>query len=157
MEGAYGLLPNDRTHQIKAFGYYELTREWNIGANLLMASGRPRSCIGSSAQPGDSPNYANQSFWCLGSDRAHNVIVPRGTLGRLPWDNRLDMNVAYKPAGIPGLKLQVDVFNVFNRQAVQNVSEAYNSGTRISTTYESPLSLTSPRSVRLMATFDKKF
>jgi hypothetical protein len=157
MAGAYGLLPNDRTHQIKAFGYYELTKEWQLGGNLLMASGRPRSCIGSSAQPGDSPNYSNQTFWCLGSDRAHNVIVPRGTLGRLPWDNRLDMNVAYKPAGIPGLKLQVDVFNVFNRQAVQNVSEAYNSGTRISTTYESPLSLTSPRSVRLMATFDKKF
>jgi hypothetical protein len=157
MAGAYGLLPNDRTHQIKAFGYYELTPELSIGGNVLMASGRPRSCIGSSAQPGDSPNYSNQTFWCLGSDRAHNVVVPRGTLGRLPWDNRLDMNVAYKPAGIPGLKLQMDVFNVFNRQAIQNVSEAYNSGTRISSTYEAPLSLTSPRSVRLMATFDHKF
>lgn len=157
MAGAYGLLPNDRTHQIKAFGYYELTSEWNVGGNLLMASGRPRSCIGSSAQPGDSPNYSNQSFWCLGSDRAHNTVVPRGTLGRLPWDNRLDLNVAYKPSRIPGLKLQADVFNVFNRQAVQNVSEAYNSGARISPNYQSPLSLTAPRSVRLMATFDKKF
>jgi hypothetical protein len=157
MVGSYGLLPNDRTHQIKAFGFYELDKEWMIGGNLLAASGRPRSCIGSSAQPGDSPNYSNQTFWCLGSDRAHNVIVPRGTLGRLPWDNRLDLNLAYKPAAVKGLQLRVDVFNVFNRQAVQNVEERYNSGTAISSTYETPLSLTSPRSVRLMASYDHKF
>jgi hypothetical protein len=157
MVGSNGLLPNDRTHQIKAFGFYELDKEWMVGGNLLVASGRPRSCIGSAAAPGDSPNYSNQTFWCLGSDRAHNVIVPRGTLGRLPWDNRLDMNLAYKPAAVKGLQLRVDVFNVFNRQTVQNVEERYNSGTAISSTYETPLSLTAPRSVRLMASYDRKF
>ena len=41
-----GLLPNDRTHQIKAFGFYQLNNEWSVGGNLLLASGRPRSCLG---------------------------------------------------------------------------------------------------------------
>jgi hypothetical protein len=157
MVGANGLLPNDRKHQIKAYGFYELTKEFVLGGNVLLASGRPRSCIGTSAQPGDSPNYSNQSFWCLGSDVAHNVITPRGTLGNLPSDTRLDMNVAYKPNAVPGLMARVDVFNVFNKQVLQNVSEAYNSGARISSTYETPLSYSGPRSVRLSVSYDKKF
>jgi hypothetical protein len=157
MVGADGLLPNDREHQIKAYGFYELTKEFVLGGNALLASGRPRSCIGTSAQPGDSPNYANQSFWCLGSDVSHNTIHQRGSLGRLPWDNRLDLNVAYKPNAVPGLMARVDVFNVLNKQTLQNVSEAYNSVTRISSTYETPLSYTAPRSVRLSVSYDKKF
>jgi hypothetical protein len=157
MVGANGLLPNDRKHQIKAYGFYEVTQEVVLGANVLLASGRPRSCIGTSAQPGDSPNYANQSFWCLGSDVSKNTIHQRGSLGRLPWDNRLDLNVAYKPAAVPGLMARVDVFNAFNTQTLQNVSEAYNSVTRISSTYETPLSYTAPRSVRLSVSYDKKF
>lgn len=157
MEGAYGLLPNDRTHQIKAYGFYEVNKEWMVGGNLLLASGRPRSCIGSAPHPGDSPNYGNQTFWCMGASRSENVLVPRGTVGNLPWDNRLDVNVAYKPAAVAGLQLKMDVFNVFNRQVVQNVSEAYNSGTRISPTYETPLSFTSPRAVRLSVSYDHKF
>jgi hypothetical protein len=157
MVGSYGRLPNDRKHQIKAFGYYELTKEIMIGGNLLLASGRPRSCIGSSAQPGDSPNYANQSFWCLGATRAQNTIVPRGTLGDLPWDKRLDMNVAYRPNMVAGLQVRLDVFNVFNSQTLESVTEAYNSGTRISPTYELPLSYTAPRYARVTVSYDKKF
>ena len=131
--------------------------EVTVGGNVLLASGRPRSCIGSAAAPGDSPNYSNQTFWCGGATRAENVITPRGTLGRLPWDNRLDLNVAYKPAMVPGLQLRLDVFNVTNRQVVQNVTEAYNNGTRISSLYQTPLSLTAPRSGRFSVSYDHKF
>lgn len=157
MVGADGLLPNDREHQVKAYGFYQVIPEVTVGANVLLASGRPRSCIGSAAAPGDSPNYSNQTFWCGGATRAENVITPRGTLGRLPWDNRLDLNVAYKPAMVPGLQLRLDVFNVTNRQVVQNVTEAYNSGTRISSLYQTPLSLTAPRSGRFSVSYDHKF
>ncbi len=157
MVGAYGRLPNDRKHQIKAFGYYEVTKEIMVGGNLLLASGRPRSCIGSSAQPGDSPNYANQSFWCLGQSRAENRIVQRGSLGDLPWDKRLDLNVAYRPNFLAGLQVRLDVFNVLNDQTLESVSEAYNSGTRISPTYELPLSYTAPRYARFTVSYDKKF
>jgi outer membrane receptor protein involved in Fe transport len=87
----------------------------------------------------------------------HNTIHQRGSLGRLPWDTRLDLNVAYKPATLPGLQARVDVFNVFNKQTVQNVEERYNSGQRIRSTYETPLSYTAPRSVRLSVSYDRKF
>lgn len=157
MVGADGLLPNDRKHQLKVYGFYEVAKEIMVGGNFLAASGRPRSCIGTSAQPGDSPNYANQSFWCLGSSVANNVITPRGSLGRLPSDMRLDANVAYKPDAVKGLQLRMDVFNVFNRQAVQNVTEAYNTSTRISSLYGTPLTYTAPRSMRFTVTYDHKF
>jgi hypothetical protein len=159
MIGSEGLLPNDREHQIKAYGFYEVTKEVMVGGNVLFASGRPRSCIGSEANPAasGSPNYANQTFWCLGATRAENVITKRGSLGRLPWDNRLDLNVAYKPNMLPGLQVRLDVFNVANRQVAQNVTEAYNSGSLISTIYGTPLSLTAPRSARVSVSYDKKF
>ena len=157
MVGADGLLPNDRTHQIKAYGFYELTTQWGVGANLLIASGRPRSCIGSAPAPGDSPNYSNQAFYCFGVDRTQNVLAPRGTVGRLPWDNRLDMNVVYKPQIVKGLALKIDVFNVFNKQVTQNVTEAFNNGTRVNSIYETPLSATAPRSARLSIAYDHKF
>jgi hypothetical protein len=157
MYGSEGLLPNDREHQIKAYGFYELTKEVMVGGNVLFASGRPRSCIGSEAAPIDSPNYANQTFWCLGATRAQNVITQRGSLGRLPWDNRLDLNVAYKPNMVPGLQVRLDVFNVFNRQVVQNVTEGYNSASLVSSIYGTPLSLTAPRSGRFSVSYDRKF
>jgi len=157
MEGAYGYLPNHRKHQVKAFGFFEVTKEIVVGGNMLIASGRPRSCIGSAANPGDSPNYSNQTFYCGGASRSQNVLTPRGTVGNLPWDHRYDVNVAYKPMWAKGLQFRVDVFNLFNSQTVQNVTEAYNNGTRISSLYQTPLSLTAPRSARLSVMYDRKF
>ena len=158
MAGADGRLPNDRTHQIKAYGFMELTKEWGIGANLLLASGRPRSCIGSApSNPNGSPDYANQTFYCLGSVRSQNTLQQRGSIGNLPTDSRLDMNISYKPEFFKGLQLRADIFNVFDAQVTQNVEERYNNGTRIRNTYETPLSLTAPRSVKLSASYDYKF
>ena len=161
MKGADGLLPNDRTHQIKAYGFLEVTNEWGVGANILMASGRPRSCLGYEPNPGatGSPGYRNQTYYCLGTDRTKNTLFTRGSLGNLPWDNRLDMNISYKPAAVKGLQLKLDVFNVFDMQTVQNVIEGYNvrSGGRVANNYETPLSLTAPRSMKLTASYDYKF
>ncbi len=161
MQGAYGRLPNDRRHQIKAYGFYEITPEWGIGANLLLASGRPRSCIGTEPNPSatGSPGYTNQTFYCGGATRAQNVIIPRGTLGDLPWDKRLDLSLEYKPQVVKGLSLKMDVFNVTDTQVVTSVSEARNvrGNTRIASTYESPLSYSTPRSVRFTAAYDYKF
>jgi len=46
MEGSYGYLPNDRRHQIKGFGYYQVTPEWAFGATTVAESGRPKNCFG---------------------------------------------------------------------------------------------------------------
>lgn len=156
MEGAYGLLPNDRTHQIKAYGFYDLTPEWQIGANLLLASGRPKNCIGyyagNSATEGDV-DYGAAYRYCDGKP------TPRGSEGFLPWDKRLDLSVAYKPGSFKGLELKADVTNVFNEQTVQTIDEVYNNNVNnaISVTYGRTISTTAPRSVRLTAVYNYKF
>jgi hypothetical protein len=158
MVGSYGLLPNDRKHQLKAYGFYAVTPEVIVGGNVLAAAGRPRSCIGSApSNPNASPNYSNQAFYCLGDTRPQNVLTPRGSQGNLPWDTRLDLNVAYKPAVVKGLTLKLDVYNVTNRQTVQNVTEAYNNGNLVSSLYGTPLSLTAPRYAKFTVSYDHKF
>jgi hypothetical protein len=157
MIGANGLLPNDRTHQLKAYGFMELTPEWTVGGNVLAASGRPRSCVGRFLFDGTTPNYSNGPHYCGGLTPATNVLTPRGSLGHLPWDTRLDMNVVYRPAAVAGLALKADLFNVFNRQIIQNVEERWNNANSPRNTYGRTLSTTTPRYVRLTAEFNHKF
>ncbi|WP_402720327.1 TonB-dependent receptor plug domain-containing protein [Janthinobacterium rivuli] len=151
MVGAYGLLPNDRTHQIKAYGFYELTPQWSVGGNFLAATGRPKNCLGNNEEVDGDFGYQSAYHMCNG------VPSPRGALGKLPADIRLDANVAFKPAQVKGLVFKVDVFNVFNRQAVQTIDETYNSGTNVSPTYNRAISYTAPRSMRLTAEYNHKF
>ncbi|MET0268724.1 MAG: TonB-dependent receptor [Duganella sp.] len=152
MIGADGLLPNDRKHQIKAFGSYEFTPEWAVGGNLLIASGRPRSCFGNRPDiPEDIDDYGSVYFYC-------GKETPRGSLGRLPWDKRLDANVIYRPQLLKGLSVKVDVFNVFNKQTEQTIDETYNlNGTAISSTYGRVISYTAPRSARLTVEYNHSF
>jgi len=157
MIGANGLLPNDRKHQIKAYGFYEVAPEWTVGGNVLFASGRPRSCIGKFEFDGTTPNYGNGPHYCFGATPAQNVFTPRGSLGRLPWDKRLDLNVVYRPELVKGLSLKVDVFNATNEQTAQSVEERWNSGDARRNTYERVLSYTAPRSVKLTAEYNYKF
>lgn len=151
MQYSNGLLPNDRTHQIKAYGFYDLTPEWTVGGNFLAASGRPKNCFGNHPNLGDSPDYGSVYFYCDGKP------APRGTNGNLPWDVRFDVNLAYKPAAVKGLALKVDVFNLFNKQTIQTIDETYNVGTQVSGTYGRVISYTAPRSVRLTAEYNHKF
>ncbi len=153
MEHAYGPLPNQRTHSIKAYGFYQLNEQWQIGANALLASGRPRSCIGSYPS---TPNSGNGSayHYCDGKPS------PRGSVGTLPWDKRLDLNLIYRPSIVKGLALRLDVFNAFNSQVAQNVDETYNvggTGTNVSPTYERVISYTEPRFLKFSLQYDHKF
>ena len=179
----YGYLPNDRRHSLKLFGAYELTDEWTVGANLLIQSGRPINCLGvldldpipngvdTVNEDGDpipdgipDVNYAPHAYGssfmrCSPSGDAttnDSVAVPRGTKGRLPWSNQLDLNVAYAPSWAKGLQFKVDVFNVMNSQKVTSVietSEVAATGAA-SSTYLLPASFQAPRSVRFMVQYD---
>lgn len=155
MMGADGLLPNNRTHQIKAFGFYELTNQISVGGNALIASGRPRSCFGNRPDlPADVQNYGSVYFYCDGKE------APRGTFGKLPWDVRFDANVTYRPEQVNGLALKVDVFNVFNKQTAQTIDETYNvarGNYNVSPTYGRVISYTAPRAVKLTAEYNYKF
>jgi len=152
-----GLLPNHRRHQIKAFGFYEVTPELAVGANLLLASGRPQNCIGNlpASYGADNPSsgYDSSFFFCNGQP------APRGSVGTLPWDKRLDLNLAYKPASVAGLVLKMDVFNITNTQTAQTISEQYNTAgaNTVDANYGGVLSYTAPRTMKLTVEYNYKF
>lgn len=153
MRGKYGYLPNDRTHQLKAFGFYQITPEWMVGGNLLAQSGRPKNCLGADPTVPAAHSYGSYYATCFGRP------APRGSEGRLPWTTRLDLNLAYMPAFLPGLTAKVDVFNVANRQTVQSVSEMLNSGSTqtLLDSYGRVLSTQTPRYARFTVEYNHKF
>jgi len=110
-----GLLPADRTHQIKAFGARELVisnaLSLNLGGSYRAASGAPLSYLGSHVDYG-----AGQAY-----------ILPRGTAGRGPWvhsfDSRLSVN--YRLTRELTASLSLDVFNVFNFQTATAFDQNY--------------------------------
>ncbi|MFD2271231.1 hypothetical protein ACFS07_09120 [Undibacterium arcticum] len=151
-----GLLPNDRKHQIKAYGFYEITPQFSVGGNFLAAAGRPKNCIGNypdalvANDPG-FPDYGSAYHYC------NQVASPRGAAGNLPWDIRLDMNVVYKPEQVKGLSFKLDIFNLFNRQTVQTIDELYNLNDAVAATYSRTISYTAPRALKLTAEYNYKF
>ena len=157
----FGYLPNDRRHALKLFGNYEFNDEWSMGSNLLVQSGRPINCLGILyPYHGGIHPYGSGFMRCgttpAGGRDGPSVARPRGTAGRLPWTNSIDLNVAYKPAFAPGLQVKVDVFNVMNHQKVTSVSEvAEDSATGAPlNTYLLPRSYQEPRSVRFTVQYD---
>lgn len=178
MEGANGLLPNHRAHQLKAFGFYQINDEWRAGTSLIVASGRPQSCTSyyptAEGREYDGPYY----HWCgmagTGSDTVDNVdedgnstyvppsddyqFSPRGTYAKTPWTFTLNLNVAYQPSYFnKKLTFQADVLNVLNRQ----IAGSYNYNSTPSrdpytrnNAFGRELNYSSPRTVRLMARYD---
>lgn len=147
MIGADGYLPNDRTHVIKAYGFYQINSEFTVGANLQIASGRPRNCTGNLPESvGPDLGYGSSYFFC------HGVATPRGSQGRLPWSAQLDMNLGYQPAYLKGVIFKVDVFNLFNSSTIN--SETSDSDSKF---YLQGGSRTAPRSARLTAEYNYKF
>ena len=162
-----GLLPNDRKHQLKLFGYYQATPQWGFGGNFLWASGRPKNCIGNApvSPASDKPfspgmpvtnysGYGSAYFFCNG------VASPRGSAGTLPSDVRLDLNVSYKPDYLKGFGFKLEIFNVFDRQSIQTIEERYNTpggATTVWTRYNAVEAYAAPRSMKITAAYDKKF
>ncbi len=149
---AYGYLPNDRRHQLKANGFYQFTPEFTVSGAMSYASGRPMNCRGAvpNIDP-ESPNYGSFHFFCNG------VAVPRGTFGRLPATLKFDLGARYQPNWMKGLSLGVNVFNVFDRQSVANVAElryAGTSDTTISADWNRVQSYTAPRYVEFTIRYD---
>lgn len=153
MRGKYGPLPNDRTHQLKAFGFYQFTPEWMVGGNLLAQSGRPKNCLGADPTVPAAHSYGSYYDTCFGRP------APRGSEGRLPWTTRLDLNLAYMPSYVKGMAVRLDVFNVMNRQTVQSISEQLNQNstqTRLDS-YHRVLSTQTPRYARFTVEYNHKF
>lgn len=150
MYNSYGYLPSDHRHQIKGYGFVQVTPQVLVGANLALISGGPRNCIGElPANLQFSDDYGASYFYCNGQP------APRGSFGRLPWQTQLDLNVAWMPASFKGLSLKLDVFDLLNRQTVTRYNETREDGTGgISRSYLQVAGRTAPRSVRLSAEYN---
>lgn len=149
-----GPLPSDRTHLIKAYGFYELTPEWGVGLNVLAASGRPKNCLGLwPDQTSPAFAYGPAFFSCNG------VPTSRGSEGRLPWDVRFDLSLSYRPEWLKGLQFKANVYNLFNRQVVETIEERRHVGTStaVRAEYGAPLAFTAPRYMSFTAQYDHKF
>ena len=151
MIGSNGPEANDRTHQIRAYGYYQINPEWLLSANVLIESGRPKNCIG--VYPGDIPpeiNYGNSYFYCGGQ------LTPRGSKGRLPWTYRLDLGAQYRPAFADHkLAFTATVVNVFDTQTVMSINELGETGSGApNLSYQQPLSYQTPRYFQFGARYD---
>jgi hypothetical protein len=131
--GSNGPLPNDRTHQIKAFGNYEINDELRAGFNMSIVQGIPLSCNGfipESLLP-DPPDgvsasdttydranfrrYSASSFFCS-DENGDPELNFRGAEGRGPWLVDFGASLTYKPAQVEGLALTARVFNLLNIQ-----------------------------------------
>jgi hypothetical protein len=172
-DGANGYLPNDRRHVFKLYGNYQISQDFRLGANLTLASGRPRSCVGfvppTVPDFADASNYTTaSSYYCLNEKTNVSQLVQRGSVGRLPWTYTVDLSFAYTPKfGAGALTLQADVFNILNAQKVTEINEVRdfsradslstvvgNKDNILSKNYGQSTGYQTPRSVRLTARYE---
>ncbi|WP_237055605.1 TonB-dependent receptor [Microbulbifer sediminum] len=125
MDGAKGYLPNDRRHQVKVFGAYQVTQDLRVGANFSLKSGRPVNAFGlghpdyttydadGNPVPGSAPYGDTYYLWDSGSQEYTQVA--RGDMGRTDWVSQLDLNAVYvMPMASGELELRADAFNILN-------------------------------------------
>ncbi len=110
LEGAYGLLPNDRKWQFKAYGSYKWDFGLITGFNFSWLTGTPVSKLASHITYGPNERF----------------IGSRGAFGRTPTLMNLDGHFSYPfKLGDYDLELMLDVFNIFNQQKATAVDQEY--------------------------------
>jgi outer membrane receptor protein involved in Fe transport len=151
MRYANGLLANDRTHQIKAYGSYQFAPEWMVSGNLRLASGAPKSCLGyedGAADP-DPIGYGSAYHNC-------NGMPSHPGDRRNPWYRQVDLALTYRPSSFDGkLAFGLSVFNVTNeRQPLNSFSTYEASPQTVFNNYDLGQYYQTPRYARLTATYD---
>ena len=162
-DGAFGPLPNDRRHALKAFGAYKVNDQWSVSASLSLQSGRPISCQGFipfndadlvaslGVDASGLAAYGSSTYYCNG------ILGSRGDQGRTPWTKNLDVGLSYIPTWVEGLSFKMDVRNVFNFQEVTEYIETAESGSGTANVpepdYLQPVNFQAPRRVTLTARY----
>jgi hypothetical protein len=160
MQFANGSLPNDRRHQIRAFGYYQVNPEWLLSATLLANSGRPKNCLGAWFPDANGEDTDPSGYIGNNGVGAYHVcygkVSTRGAIGNLPWTYQLDLGVSYRPAFADHkLAFDLNVFNVTNTQRIITVNEsAIDQANTANTIYGAGLDTTTPRYVRMAVKYD---
>ena len=145
MDYANGNLANDRRHQLKAYGSYQLAPEWMLSGNVAIASGAPRTCLGYYGADGSNPGlgYGPYYHFCNG------VGSPPGTTHN-PWTYLLSLGAEYRPLWADKkLAFNVLVYNVLDQQ---RTTQTY--AISASTSYLRPYTAQTPRYVRFGVSYD---
>jgi outer membrane receptor for ferrienterochelin and colicin len=111
-----GVLPNDRTHQVKLYTNYAFSAI-NVGLGVNAGSGQPLTNLAA------NPNYQNPGEIPLTIRGGGITTVANGTQTRAPMDFTVDAHVDYTVklgARKERVMLMADAFNLFNRQTAQN-------------------------------------
>lgn len=105
-----GVLRGDRPHIFKAYGYYTLDWNANLGAYFVYQSGQPWEAW-------DGSYYYNTSYNI-------NRYAERAGSRRSPSHWQLDLNYTqdFKVMSDYTLKFRADLFNVFDRQTGYNIN-----------------------------------
>ena len=151
MIGSGGLLSNNRRHQLKFYGSYQITPEWMVSGAMRILSGTPKTCLGFFGdQEGDPIGYGSYYHFCNGK------VGGPGAAGNTPWTKKIDLNVAYRPAFADHkLAFSASVFNVLNERKATNVDPNYETDPyTVSNTYGMGTYFQAPRYVRLSVSYD---
>ncbi|SFS15244.1 TonB-dependent Receptor Plug Domain [Dyella sp. OK004] len=153
MDRANGVLGNNRTHQIKAYGVYRISPEWMVSGVINLASGGPHNCLGFFGPNQTQPDgYGSYYHWCNGKPS-----VP-GSMGDLSWTHRVDLNLTYRPAFADHkLAFNLSVFNALNQQRPLVLYTRYNSNNtpdKLNDLYDTVKVMESPRYVRFGISYD---
>ncbi len=158
MTYAGGYLANDRRHQLKMRGSYQLTDELLMGANVRILSGGPVSCLGyfnptgstnEGSSAGDPIGYGASYHTCFGA------IATPGAI-RNPWTKTIDLGLTYRPNFLDKkFALGVQVRNVLNSNKPLQVGVTSESAPyTVSNTYLLPQGRQTPRTVVFTASYD---
>jgi len=146
MDYANGALANDRRHQIKAYGSYQVAPEWMVSGNLAIASGAPITCLGLYGPGQTNPGLAyNGGYYHFCGGKPFSPGEKRQ-----PWTYRLDLSAEYRPEWA-GKKLAFNtmVYNVFNKQTTTQTFPR-----ELSSSYRRPYTSMTPRYVRFGVSYD---
>lgn len=167
MEHFNGDQSNDHRHQIKLYGYYQLTDEWGVSGNLSLISGAPRNCLGNYVDPTDPDNtdpagYGGSAItggpyhYCYNPETGVGEPSPPGSHGRLGWINQIDLGVSYKPRFADGrLAFGFNVFNVTNEDTATNIYPfSQLPDDTVNPLWNQPVAYQAPRSARLTVSYD---
>jgi carboxypeptidase family protein len=116
-----GLLPNDRTHQIKVYGTYNLPIGLNLAAGINLSSGQPLT------QMAANPNYASPGEIPM-TVRGAGMQTVDGFRKRTPFEEAINAHVDYaigRANAVRRVVLLMDVFNLGNLQRVTGYNYYY--------------------------------
>lgn len=148
--GAYGNLSNDHRHVFKLFGAYQFAPDWRIGANALIMSGKPLSCLGTyPSSTNFAYFYGSFTHYC-GADGVNpnsGTLVQQGTFGTTEWVYYLNLQLAWTPSQVPGMTVYANWYNVLGTNHVTQRAQAYDNGNYVPiptfmtpTAYQDPMS-----------------